>query len=336
MHDRLLDFLLAIPGLREIRLVAAIRDPGLAFPAANDLRVFIPDMHLSSAAVAARYTYGFNCEPLFIQVCGALASMRARREPGETIEVYHIGDYLDLWRESGAPATDERVALDIKADHADLVDALEGDPLGAHFLLGNHDFDLWQWHDYEAWDRRYYLPSDNDPAILVMHGDYFDWLENMPEFIKDIAVNFFARFRKAPPDVLGKMMGQCHLLNGQCDYSRHLRLDAPAELGQMRDAHSAVPDRYNVTDHNFLAAAAAECRKVNQEIETNMRVVVIGHTHQARIATTTDPNGNLFTLIDTGAWVESCCEAEGGPTMPNAQITAISANEARIYQLVAE
>jgi len=140
MHERLLTALLSVAG---VRLVSALRDPDLNFGNDRDLRVFLPDMHLSSKAVRARYQYGTNyAADLLIQVVDALTTLRASRQDGETIEVYHIGDYLDLWRESLAPATDERVALDIKADHPDLVEALE-ERLNPHFLLGNHDFGLW-------------------------------------------------------------------------------------------------------------------------------------------------------------------------------------------------
>jgi hypothetical protein len=45
------------------------------------------------------------------------------------------------------------------------------------------------------------------------------------------------------------------------------------------------------------------------------------------------PDGTPFALVDTGAWIESCAEAEGGTAIPNSQITAISANQVRIYQL---
>ena len=47
----------------------------------------------------------------------------------------------------------------------------------------------------------------------------------------------------------------------------------------------------------------------------------------------TMPNGTPFALVDTGAWIENCGEANGGQSIPNAQITALSANQVRIYQL---
>jgi UDP-2,3-diacylglucosamine pyrophosphatase LpxH len=332
MHDRLLEALLKIA---DVRVVAALRDPGLAFPSTKDLRVFIPDMHLSSAATRARYHYGFNGEPLLIAVLGALERLKTGREAGETVEVYHIGDYLDLWRESLKPPVDESVAADIKADHADLAEAMESEALDVHFLLGNHDFDLWQWHDYSLWDRRYYLPAGNDPGLLVMHGDYFDWVELVPEFAKEMAVHLFARGLKPTPIVLGKMLHQTQgLLKAKGAMSDHLQLASPAETGTMLDAEGTIPARHNVQESGvFLDAAAAECAKANRDFELNMKAVIIGHTHQARIAVTRAADGGLFTLIDTGAWIEQCCEVAGGPAEDNAQITAVSGNEVRIYQL---
>lgn len=62
-------------------------------------------------------------------------------------------------------------------------------------------------------------------------------------------------------------------------------------------------------------------------------VAVIGHTHHARIAIRETKTGELFTLIDCGAWIENCLAEGDASPMPNAQIAALSANEARIYQL---
>jgi UDP-2,3-diacylglucosamine pyrophosphatase LpxH len=344
LHDRLLQALRAVPQLQEIKLVAGIRDDGLNFPNQSDLRIFIPDMHLSSAAIARDYHYGFNCNDLFVGVAGALTALRLGRAAGETIEIYQIGDYLDLWREALEPPNDEQVAADIKADHTDIVDVFESGDLGVHFLLGNHDFDLWQWADYRGWDRRMYLPDGNDPAILVMHGDYFDWMEMLPEPVKDFVVHYLARLIEAPNEVMGKIMDWNHALNHGSDFSQAIHLPPPVVVGPGGPLPAAGPYRFNVQTAGgslpgslkYLDQAVAECAKVNAWIETDLRVVVIGHTHRARIATAQTAQGKLFTLIDTGAWIETCSEVAGGPTMPNAQITAISANEARIYQLVSK
>ena len=63
---------------------------------------------------------------------------------------------------------------------------------------------------------------------------------------------------------------------------------------------------------------------------------IIGHTHHARIAVKTAENGGRFVLIDCGAWIEDCRQFPNDDPAPSAQIAAISANWARIYQLAPE
>ena len=126
-------------------------------------------------------------------------------------------------------------------------------------------------------------------------------------------------------------------LNAQFAYGRpteYLKLERPALLGAMRESGARVDSEYNVQTHPYLTEAAIECKKANRQYELNMKAIVIGHTHYARIAVQRDDRGALaFALIDTGAWIEQCRETEDGPAMDNAQITAISGNEIRIYQL---
>ena len=63
-----------------------------------------------------------------------------------------------------------------------------------------------------------------------------------------------------------------------------------------------------------------------------VRTVIIGHTHQARIAVR-EENGGLFTLIDCGSWIENCSVDGATNPLPCAQIGALCGNEARLYQL---
>jgi len=159
----------------------------------------------------------------------------------------------------------------------------------------------------------------------------------LPEFAKDMAVNVFARGRRPSANILGKMMKKTDSLNAQFAYGKpteYLKLERPALLGATRESGARIDSEYNVQTHPYLTEAAIECKKANRQFELNMKAIVIGHTHFARIAVQRDDGGGLtFALIDTGAWIEQCRETEEGPTMDNAQITAISANEIRIYQL---
>ena len=72
---------------------------------------------------------------------------------------------------------------------------------------------------------------------------------------------------------------------------------------------------------------------VNHQTGWNLRFMVIGHTHKARIVVdeTDDPPG-FFALIDCGAWIENY-QSEDGEPIPNAQIGVIYKNDVRIYQL---
>lgn len=338
MHEQLLE---ALRGVAKVDLVAAFRDDQLGFPSGQDLRVFLPDMHLCSAARSAAYRYQTNREELLVRGLGAL--MQLKRDAsgvGDKVVVYHIGDYLDLWRESSAPDCDEEVAIRIKRDHLPLVNALEADELETLFLLGNHDFDLFQWHDYAAWDRRYYIPGGNAPSALVMHGDYFDWLENLPERVKDFAVYYFAPHKDPDANVLGQLKDLSYDSHKGQTYTDFLRLSEPAMVGPTQSSDAMIPAAYNVQKpgtpgaaDQFFNSAFGECSKANQQYELDMRLVIIGHTHHARIAMNQAPDGRPFVLVDCGAWIEEYREEEKSDPQPNAQIAALSANEVRIYQL---
>jgi hypothetical protein len=61
----------------------------------------------------------------------------------------------------------------------------------------------------------------------------------------------------------------------------------------------------------------------------NLTVLVIGHTHQARLVV--DHTANLV-LMDCGAWIESY-QVDQGPKHPNRQLGAVCGADLRIYQL---
>jgi UDP-2,3-diacylglucosamine pyrophosphatase LpxH len=339
MHDQLLEALLAVAN---VRLVASYTDGQLGFPGNDAIQLFIPDLHLLSAARRARYPYGTNNEDTLIQVVKALIDLKAAAGPrAQSVEVIHIGDYLDLWRETLLPLADPDVPDRIRDSHQELVDLLEDPNLNTSFLLGNHDFDLYRLDAYNTWERRFFIPG-GAPGALVMHGDYFDWVEReVPAEIRDIAVYLFGESHPPGSAVLGQMQDLSHKYNGQKDYTNQIQLAAPAALGALQAGELAIPDNYNLQTAEssvnagltFLQSACRECVNANTQFGTHLRMAIIGHTHHARIATMAMPDGSSFALVDTGAWIENCVEDEHGTAFPNAQITALSANQVRIYQL---
>jgi len=334
VHD---DLLGALTAVADVRLVAALRDDRLGFPSEDQLFVFIPDLHLIShrRLVTGKFKYATNHTDLLTSMARELSSLRARLAPKELI-VFQMGDFLDLWRE--APTTDhpERVADLIRRDHDDLVGAITDDALNAQLLLGNHDFDLYRCPAYQGWERRYYLANnENKPAAgIALHGDYFDWVEQLPDQIQDLAVYLFAPGNPAPDRYLGQMQQLVVESHRGRDYTPFIQARFPSPIGALT-APNTIPERYNVqgpgspvANRAFLATAAAECKRANTTYSLALHVAVIGHTHHARIAVIEDP---FFALVDCGAWIEAC--TDGTTTWPNAQIAALGKNEARIYQL---
>jgi UDP-2,3-diacylglucosamine pyrophosphatase LpxH len=340
MHDRLLKALLDIAN---VRLVAAYTDGGLGFDG-DSIQVFLPDMHLLSDQRRKLYQYGTNyAETLLVDLVATLSQLRKdARQQGMEVNVFHIGDYLDLWRESLLPALNPTVPDQIKHSHKKLTTLLEDHALNTGFLLGNHDFDLYQFTGYNTWERRFFLPDD--PRVLVMHGDYFDWIERaLPEELRDIGVYLFGQGQPAGDVLIGKMRDLTYRCNHP-DYGRFIQLQQPAVLGSLLPHDEDLPATYNLQEPGtappagvqFLEKACGECVNINRESGSKLRMVIIGHTHHARIAAMKMPDGTPFALVDIGAWIENCQEEEGGDPIPNAQIAALSENQMRIYQLAPE
>ena len=344
LHDRLLDKLVAIGN---VHLVASLRDDRLGFPATDDIRVFIPDIHLISEKRQRQgaFAYRTNCTEMLTEVAVALAALRGEATSDEVVAVYQMGDFLDLWRE--APGLDDKAdaAAAIKDDHEDLVVALMNRRLRARFLLGNHDLDLYRWPDYSAWERRYYLPDDavDAPRVILLHGDVFDWMEwVLPDKLQSLFVYLFAPHLSPNDYALGEMKSVVAQSHGRRNYRNFIQAATAAPLGSLKQLGSeAIPSRWNVQTEGsaspdgilFLKESADACARANADYGMALCTTVIGHTHHARIAVRETPDGKLQTLVDCGAWIENCVSAPGATSMPNAQIAALSANEVRIYQL---
>jgi hypothetical protein len=81
VHERLLAPLLAIA---DVRLVAALRDERLGFPATKDLRIFLPDVHPISDTRREEggYVYTTNHPDPLTELAVALTRLRTRAPAG--------------------------------------------------------------------------------------------------------------------------------------------------------------------------------------------------------------------------------------------------------------
>ena len=181
LHEQLLAML---SRAADVSLVSKLRDDRLHFPDPQTLNVFIPDLHL----VTGRRTYRFGTNALetLIATVGALRDLKRAAAPSQVM-VYQLGDMLDLWRETDGLDPDAEVAAAIEDAHAGLIGALYDPELDTQFLLGNHDYDLYRFPNYDLWQRYFYLTS-----ALVLHGDVFDWVEQLPDGLQNLVVHRFS------------------------------------------------------------------------------------------------------------------------------------------------
>ena len=168
--------------------------------------------------------------------------------------------------------------------------ALTDRRLKARFLLGNHDFELFLSPNYVAWERRYYLPDHTAtaPGILLLHGDYFDWLEKFPDNLQRIFVYLFAPHGSANDYQLGEMRSLISRSHSSKNYRDSLQAATPAPLGRLQELGpgQTIPAEWNVqregANLTFLDSAHKNCQRANREFGLNMHCAVIGHTHHAR------------------------------------------------------
>jgi UDP-2,3-diacylglucosamine pyrophosphatase LpxH len=339
LHDRLLEAFLAAPKVSDVLLVARLKDPRIGYDDTKEIRVFIPDLHLLTSKDDRRYPYAFNCKEQLIGILKALKSLRKGLPGDESVTVYQLGDFVDLWRQGNDDATK------ILTEHFDIAGHLYGSAaaLNAWFLLGNHDLDLADRGRFRVWNRRYYFPM-RDPRVLLVHGDTFDWVERLPDWFQKIFVYMFGPLHDANAYDLESLRKAVRQAHGSKQYKKYIQGEHH-EIGQCPSAAGGVPEDpyFNVTrvrdpgdpsGHDYLPAAYRTVQRIRAEFPLQLTTVVIGHTHHARMAIYEGGAGEFFALMDCGAWIENY-KTRGEPDpRPNAQIGVMVANDCRIYQIV--
>ena len=320
-----------------MQLVARLQDDRLNFPQTDELHVFIPDLHLITAArrVEAGYTYGTNYPELLEAVVKSLRALKLASAPAGEVVVYQIGDLFDLWRQVDGLDPNANAASAIQNDHASLLVALRDPDLNAQFLLGNHDYDLYRFPNFDAWQRSYVLA----PSVMLLHGDVFDWVEKLPDELQNLVLFLFTSNPAGTAD-LEKLRPLNNRQRAGKNFHDFIQNRVPAPTGKWREAADDDGLSWNVQVDGtapkemllYLDEARQKCDAANRQFGSALNVAVIGHTHHARIAVH-DAADEFFALMDCGAWIENCNTADDPTPRPNAQIAALGANEARIYQL---
>src|SRR4051794_10902685 len=95
------DLLTRLQSIAKVDLVSRLKDDRMNFPQTGELHVFIPDIHLITAArrTEGGYKYGSNNLDLLEQVVKSLRDFKLAAAPAGEVVVYQIGDLFDLWRQ---------------------------------------------------------------------------------------------------------------------------------------------------------------------------------------------------------------------------------------------
>ena len=314
--------------------IARYHDPNLRLRD-DAMHVFIGDCHLLGAADAARYP---NChftvaadlrralQALLILACGSADGLR----------VYHTGDFLDLWRASAGPTVRDKVRKIQAAFEAQLESLWGQRPvgLGATILAGNHDLDT---RDLSGWRAPRYLllpAEDVDGFVFVTHGDVFDPVEKLPQWLKELAVRIAKGHNAGTVDLDAGRRAKFDEGLGP----RAVKAKAPpcSLPGEAPVAGQGIPDKWNLTrppGQHALFNAASTLAKELVHGQMNVRLAIIGHTHHARIAVREREGQPPFVLLDCGAWFGRCRLPGETDAVWSAQLGVVAGNDVRLYQV---
>ena len=351
-HDELLASLRPLfpdaPGAPGIKLIGRYRDAALNLASRWTL-VFLPDMHLLDDADATSYPkYHFSRNPQGTNLeatLRALATLRGQR-PGQLL-VYQLGDLFDVWR-ARSGATEKLKVDSIAGAHSAVIDLLRSSPpLGvkARLLAGNHDYVIHHLPDWQA--LRFELISASAPGagdVLVVHGDAIDWAEEAaPDELQAWAVRlasdhdggtrqFDLSDQRAATVTNQRLAAGDEVIGlGLTQYQDHGLLGAVADIAaigaDLAGLNIGVDPRTR-----FFRQAATAARLLKQHGH-DVRVVVIGHTHSARMVYGDRGDGQRMVLMDCGAWFGKCKFGAAGADLWAQQLGVLADNDLRIYQL---
>jgi len=252
---------------------------------------------------------------------------------------YQLGDLMDLWRTLGGGG-DRIEANAIAAHYTRLFTLLRSqapEGLNATVLAGNHDFAL---RDHGEWLAPRFLGIGGrrhaGGKALILHGDAFDWIEGLPDFVQEFFVRL-VRSRASGRKDLGAIEGDIAR-----DVNRRLPRDPLADL--FSDGAELAATWSDDLSPRFTRAgdggkpvrfydSALRLGEESLGLGEDLRLVVIGHTHDPRIVVGKRSDGKPFVLMDCGAWVGNF-KAPGRPeAILRAQIGVIVGNDLRVYQV---
>jgi UDP-2,3-diacylglucosamine pyrophosphatase LpxH len=356
LHDTFLEGLKEIQDT-EVLLVSRLKDERLQYSFPDEVRVFIPDLHLVTDETAKTFKYTTNSLQTLERLIKYLIAFQKKQEQeNKRVLVYQLGDLIDLYREGNTKWTSKHlnkwrgaIQFIIEERHNIIFPLLN--ELNATILMGNHDNILNKFDPFLSAKYSDYFPG-TERSCVALHGHLFSEFEvNTPDWIKRLGVlSVFGRTKKPSIhglDIMTKPSFDELVKDGlKKDEKESFKVSnknldliaAGSEMLSEKEEHSR---RYNVKrkgaddvdghDLKFLDDAK---KFFLEESEIDIRLVILGHSHHARIAID-ETDGNFFALADCGAWTVNCSAKinnEGKKIkMPNMQLGVLSDNDMRIY-----
>jgi UDP-2,3-diacylglucosamine pyrophosphatase LpxH len=347
-------------------LIARLKDSGLG-TADPTPYVFIPDAHLTPKRDAERFPW-VTARESQIEVLTRLAQLLGRlRGSDPSLRVWQLGDCFDLWRANGVGGDPQEDVAATQADRSTLFDALYRQA-GSLQLAGNHDQELLDFRvpgGPQALNTVILDRNGSTADAVLAHGHQFDPIETLPRKFKE----FFARGATELVPPTPRSMLEAANPHWKPDTVKTEPPHRPSDANQFlhfglrkTDALPLGADAVNVVPYvpvqdpakafvdsfggggrkptvdgprqTFFTDIAWWSQQVSQDEGRDVRMVLIGHTHRARIVRGKRPDGTLFVLVDCGAFVgTSFLSDELDAPIANGQIGVRVGNDVRIYQL---
>jgi UDP-2,3-diacylglucosamine pyrophosphatase LpxH len=347
-------------------LVARLNDPDLGLGDSTPY-VFIPDAHLVPKADAVQFpwvTARDSQVALLTRLAGVLGRLRVT-DPD--LRVWQLGDCFDLWRTNGLGGDPRQDVAATHDSHRELFQLLYRD-VGVQILAGNHDQELLRFKlpgGPKPFNTVILDRGESTADAVLAHGHQFDPVETLPRKFKEP----FARGATmlVPPTPRSMLEAANPHWNpetiklgppprpGDANSFLHFGLKRRAPLPLDSDATNVVPFR-PVSDparafvdsfggggrkptvdgprQTFFTDIAWWAEGVSMSGAKDLRLVVIGHTHRARLVQGKRADGSPFVLMDCGAFVgTSFLSDELDAPVANAQIGVKVGNDLRIYQM---
>lgn len=368
IHRAIVRRLLSLRGdcVERIRLIARLyNDELLGGDSPARTFLFFPDLHLLSAQGRQKYRYGFERlegdryvqrNVLLDRVCGTMLDFGKKLPSGRSLTTVQLGDILDLWREIEVPLDDVTgIVARILDDNPEVRKRLVGvgkTSLHPDVLIGNHDLRMNQSIELRRARRAVAYPIAGKRTLLVTHGDLFDTVEiATPDAVVEWAIEKFGRGALPGTNTLDRTTERSSEGIGGPHGSPPIDVDDEASSDLFPDwvnvwvTVAPCPEEELERSHGLLPVALMYAKGLRAGTARylrwmglrsglpDLRTMVIGHSHHARICIHRDRNTpeNGLVLVDCGAWLEF--SRFGGSTVPACQIGVLCGGDMRIYQL---